>query len=309
MLAICSKNNEEDVLEVFDNHPDMILKRKHFLITKINWNNKADNIRQIAEELNIGLDSIVFIDDSSFEVNLVRKFLPQVETIGLPSDPSHLSDVLFSSGLFDTLSFSEEDKKRNKMYRADLKRKKAASAIAFKDLEEYYRYLEMEITLKEGDAFTIPRISQMTQKTNQFNLTTRRYSEGEIERFCTDEESSVRCLNLKDRFGDMGIVGVVILKYREGHCLIDTLLLSCRALGRGVEDVLLKGCVEMAKGKGCTELTGIYIPTPKNGQVEHFYEAKGFEFLENKEGGAYYRYSLREKSLGCPDYFKSIQTD
>ncbi len=309
MLAICSKNNEDDVQEVLQDHPDMILRREHFQALKVNWNNKVDNIREIAEALNIGTDSLVFVDDSSFEIDMVKKFLPEVEAIVLPSDPSAFSAVLLSPGLFDSLSFSDEDRKRNDMYCADNQRKEAATSPAFDDLEAYYRYLEMDITIKDGDGFSIPRIAQMTQKTNQFNLTTQRYSEKDIESFCSGENSSVRCLSLRDRFGEMGIVGIAIINFSNGSCRIDTLLLSCRALGRGVEDVLLKDCERLARKEGCKRLTGVYRPTQKNEQVRDFYEKRGFSFQEEKESARYYVHSPEEKSLSCPDYFRSVKVE
>lgn len=307
ILALCSKNNEEDVLEVFDKHPHIFLKKEHFALMKINWKNKAENIKEIAEELNIGLDSIVFIDDSSFEIEMVSKLLPQVETLQVTSDPSCMSFIITSSGLFDSLVYSSEDRKRNEMYRTDGERKKAASSLDFKDIYDYYRYLEMEITISSGDEFSIPRISQLTQRTNQFNLTTRRYSEKEIEILCLCKNADVRYLSLKDRFGDMGIVGVAILKYEKDTCFIEAFLMSCRAIGRGVEDVLLRDCIVRAEKKGCKTLTGLYIPTMKNKQVDGFYEKRCFRFLEKSNEEYKYIFDLEGNKPDVPDYFKLFE--
>ena len=307
MLAICSKNNSEDVMEVLEEHPDMILRKEHFLCFKINWKDKVQNIKEIAEELNIGYDSIVFIDDSPFEVNMIRKLLPSVTSIEFPSSSSDFGEILASSGLFDNLSFSDEDLKRNEMYKDEMKRREAALSEEFRNLKDYYKYLEMEVFIGNGVDFTIPRISQMTQRTNQFNLTLRRYSESEIKNLYEERSSSVRYLKLKDRFGDMGIVGAAILKYEGRICYIDTFLLSCRAIGRGVEDLLLNDCAVLAGKNNCKELRGIYICAEKNSQVKDFYSKKGFIFLESKKEKAVYTFDPVNNILDVPKYFKSVQ--
>ena len=307
MLAICSKNNDTDVMEVLGNHPDMILRKEHFVSMKINWNDKVTNLKEIASELNIGSDSLVLIDDSDFEINMVRKMLPEVTAIKLPNDPSSYRDLLNSCGLFDTLTFSEEDQKRTEMYKAEIGRRKAKREFQAATLEDYYKYLEMEVSIQSVDEFTIPRISQLTQRTNQFNLTTKRYSESEIRQLSESNDSNVRYLSLKDRFGDSGIVGVTVLKYLGKESLIDTFLLSCRIIGRGVEDILLKDCVDMAVRQACDRIVGLYIPTKKNGQVEQFYANHGFSCIENNSSRAKYSFSLKESFPDFPVYFKSIQ--
>ena len=307
MLAICSKNNDTDVMEVLANHPDMILRKEHFVSMKINWNDKVTNLKEIASELNIGSDSLVLIDDSDFEINMVRKMLPEVTAIKLPNDPSLNRDLLNSSGLFDTLTFSEEDQRRTEMYKAEIGRRKAKREFQAATLEDYYKYLEMEVSIQSVDEFTIPRISQLTQRTNQFNLTTKRYSQSEIRQLSESNDSNVRYLSLKDRFGDSGIVGVTVLKYLGKESLIDTFLLSCRIIGRGVEDILLKDCVDMAVRRACDRIVGLYIPTKKNGQVEQFYANHGFSCIENNSSRAKYSFSLKESFRDLPLYFKSIQ--
>jgi len=306
LLAICSKNNVQDVLEVLEEHPDMILRKKHFVSMRINWNDKVSNLRGIAKELNIGLDSIVLIDDSEFEINLVKKLLPEVEAVQLPKDPSSYRDLLNSSGLFDTLTFSEEDWMRNEMYRAEISRREAELQVT--TLDDYYKYLEMVVTIKNADEFSIPRISQLTQKTNQFNLTTKRYAESEIKKLAESKDTDVRYLHLKDRFGDSGIVGVVILKEQGKEAFIDTFLLSCRVIGRGIEEAFLKDCVNIAKKRGCESIIGIYIPTKKNGQVEDFYKNHSFSHIEKNSNGAKYSFLLKKIYPDFSDYFKSVNT-
>lgn len=304
ILAICSKNNEQDVLEVLENHPDMILRKKHFISMRINWNDKVTNLREIANELNIGLDSLVLIDDSDFEINLVKKLLPEVEAVQLPKDPSSYRDLLNSSGLFDKLTFSKEDRMRSEMYMVEINRKEAK--LQATNLEDYYKYLEMKVSINSADEFSIPRISQLTQKTNQFNLTTMRYSESEIKKLLESKDADVRYLHLKDRFGDSGIVGATILKYQGNDALIDTFLLSCRVVGRGVEEVFLKDCVNIAKKRSCEKIIGIYVPTGKNAQVEEFYKNHNFSLIEKNSNGAKYSFFLKENYPDFPSYFKSI---
>jgi len=308
ILGICSKNNEKDVLDVLENHPDMVLRKEHFVLFKINWDDKVSNLKEITKELNIGLDSLVFIDDNEFEINMVKQLLPQVKAILLPKDPSQYSDLLKSSGLFDSLNFSNEDRTRSKMYKANISRKHAASMMNHSSLEDYFKYLEMKVTISSADSFAIPRISQLTQRTNQFNLTTKRHSESEINEFVDSDKADVRYLKLKDRFGDSGIVGVAILKYEGEDCLIDTFLLSCRVIGRGVEGVLINDCEKTARKKGCKRMIGFYIPTQKNGQVELFYKKQGFILKGEKDGGIQHFFSL-ENTLSRPDYFKLIVSD
>ncbi|MCK4883036.1 MAG: HAD family hydrolase, partial [Candidatus Omnitrophica bacterium] len=233
ILALCSKNNEEDVWEVFEKHPDMVLKKDHIAAAQINWEDKAVNLKRVAQDLNIGLDSLVFVDDSLFEVNLVREVLPEVEVIHLDAGNSAAyRDIIASCGLFDTLTLSEEDKKRGSMYKAEAERKKLQEEIT--DMDSYYQSLEMAITFEPANEFSIPRIAQLTQKTNQFNLTTVRYSDEDIKRLSEEADSDVLSLQLKDKYGDSGLVGVAIIKYSKDTAVIDTLLLSYRVLGRGV---------------------------------------------------------------------------
>ena len=238
LIALCSKNNEAEVWDVFNNHPDMVLQASHIACAQINWDDKAQNLRQIAAELNIGLDSLVFVDDSEFEVNLVRQLLPEVETIHLPSKRStDYRLMLASCGWFDTLALTQEDLGRGAMYSAARQRTQAQQQ--FTSIIQYHESLEMVAEISFADEFSVPRIAQLTQKTNQFNLTTQRYSEADIVDFMHRSTSDVLYLHLEDKFGFYGIVGVCIVIYQDAHAVIDSLLLSCRVLGRHVEDAFL----------------------------------------------------------------------
>jgi FkbH-like protein len=282
LIALCSKNNEADVWEVFDRHPDMVLERRHIAAARINWNDKASNLVELARELNIGIDSLVMMDDSDFEVNLIRQFAPEVTVIGLPGGrASEFASILASCGLFDTLTLSAEDRSRGAAYQAEAGRRELQRESS--DMDSFLRSLEMRLEIGLTDDFARPRVAQLTQKTNQFNLTTRRYSEQDIQRFSERDDADVIHLRYGDRFGDAGIVGVCILEYADGIAAIDTLLLSCRVLGRSVEGAFLGHCVARAVERGATSVTGEYIATAKNAQVREFYAANGFS-VDHEEG-------------------------
>lgn len=307
ILTICSKNNEEDVWEVFENHPYMVLKREHISASRINWDDKATNISSISKELNISLDSIVFVDDSQHEIEMVNYALPQVETIHLQKNRAfEYRDILASCGLFDILSITNEDKLRGQMYRTEAQRNKFAQE--FTDMECYYNSLEMEVSIYFSNSFYIPRIAQLTQRTNQFNLTTKRYSEDDIKMLTESKDYDVICIQLKDRFGDLGIVGASILKYENDQALIDTFLLSCRALGRKIEYVLLMECMKLSKLRSKKVIFGQYISSNKNMQVKDFYESKGFSTIQNSEVSIY-KYDLESYTYEIPSFFKNITTE
>lgn len=307
MLAICSKNNERDVIEVLEKHPGMILRREHFVSMRINWSDKVTNLKEIAKELNIGLDSLVFVDDNAFEVNLVRQMLPQVKTIELPQDPSSYKDILNSIGLFDTISLSEEDLRRNEMLKAEMERSKARFEAA--SLEDYLRHLEMEACVRGADGFAVPRVSQLTQRTNQFNLTTKRYTEAEVKSMAEARDTDVLYIQLMDRYGDTGIVGAAILRYAGTEAVVDSFLLSCRVIGRGIEDVLLVACMNRALRRGCKIISGTYLPTEKNGQVADFYESRNFKRRKETRGAGEYYLELKAALPEMPRYFASIRIE
>jgi FkbH-like protein len=305
VLALCSKNNEADVWEVFDRHPDMLLRREHIAAARINWSDKVSGLTQIAEELELGLDSLVFVDDSPLEADMVRQHLPQVTVVELPEGRAvENREILSSGGWFDTLSLSQEDRQRGAMYRAEAARREMREQS--RDLGSYYGSLEMVLEIRVADELAIPRVAQLTQKTNQFSLTTRRYGDADIARFGASPRADVVHVRLKDRFGDSGITGVCILEYEGGRARIDTFLLSCRVLGRGVEDALLVHCMRRAKQRGCRVAVGEYRPTAKNAQVKEFYPRRGFRSVASGEGTERFELDLTTFDAGEPPHFHRI---
>jgi FkbH-like protein len=276
ILAINSKNNLDDAMEVFQNHPDMILKEKHFASLKINWNDKVLNLKEISQEINIGLDSMVFFDDDPVNRDFVRTLLPEILTVELSDDPSLYISKLIELNEFNVLKITNEDKQRGKMYQQQRKR------IELKDdlnnFHDYLKKLNVKIHVKEANEFSIPRISQLTLKTNQFNLTTKRYQEKDIKTFSNDKNKLVISASVEDKFGDNGITGAVIIqKLSSQEWLIDTFLLSCRIMGREIENSILNFIVEEAKNGNVKKLIAEYIPTKKNKPAESFLSDYGFK--------------------------------
>lgn len=273
ILAVNSANNPEDALEVFRSHPYMVLKEDHFASMMINWNDKVSNMRSIAEEIEIGVDSLVFIDDSKVNREMMRQALPEVLTVDLPEDPSLYLRSLESVSAFDTLQFTQEDKRRGKMYAEQRKRQEYKKTVG--DVTEYLKSLETVVTIEGATKFSIPRISQLTQKTNQFNTTTKRYMEDDIAHMAESDSYLVVSLKVDDKFGDSGVTGVAIVE-KGTNWRIDSFLLSCRVLGRRVEDTLLAYITERARSEGAKALIGEFIPTKKNTPAKDFYKDHGF---------------------------------
>lgn len=272
MLAVCSKNNEADVLDVWERHPDMVLRADSFVAWRINWTDKATGIRELANELNIGLDSIVFVDDSPSERALVRQALPEVEVPDFPSQPYELPAFLKSlvEKYFRIYTVTAEDAAKTEQYKANALR--TQSQRVFVDFDAFLRSLEIKITIESADEFNIPRIAQLTQKTNQFNLTTRRYTESDIRQFL-QRGWKIWCLSVSDKFGDDGITGCAMV---DGNA-IDTFLLSCRILGKGIEYVFAKQVLSLLKGQGIKTVSAEYVPTAKNALSSGFWDAVGFK--------------------------------
>ncbi len=275
ILAINSKNNEENVMEVFDKHPDMVLKPNNFAVMKINWQNKAQNMLEIAQELNIGIDSLVFFDDSPAEIDLIKQKLPEVQTVHLSCSPIFFPRILEELDYFERLKYTKEDMTRGQMYTAQIKRSNLEKSSL--DIEDFYKSLEMKATIKQDDNFSISRLSMMTQKTNQFNLTTKRYSESDIKQFIKSKDYKLFSLKLEDKFGDNGIVGLVIIRIKNQEWLIDTFLLSCRVMGRTIETSILSHIVDMAKKENARRIIGQYIATDRNIPVKNLYKDHKFE--------------------------------
>jgi FkbH-like protein len=310
ILALCSKNNAEDVWEVFREHPNMVIQEDHIAASEINWNDKASNLRRLADKLNIGLDSMVFADDSEHEIALVKRELPEVTTLHLPpSKAVENRDILAGLGLFDSIAMTEEDANRGAMYQAERERQNQRGAAT--DIESYCRSLEMVLSISLADVGSIPRVAQQTQKTNQFNLTTRRYGEAEIGDFAASANHDVATLRVTDVFGDSGIVGTCIVHYEENSAVLDTFLLSCRALGRGIEKAFLAAMLERTRHKGATTMVGEYIPSKKNAQAKDFLVNCGFSEIpaSGHDNSRKFAYNLEVAPDFAPTFFKEITVD
>ncbi|MBO6112874.1 MAG: HAD family hydrolase [Lachnospiraceae bacterium] len=280
LLAVCSKNDEDTAKEPFLKHPDMVLHLEDFAVFVANWEDKAANIRYIQKTLNIGMDSLVFVDDNPFERNLVKELIPEITVPELPEDASEYLSYLQSLHLFETVSFSEEDHKRTEQYRTEAQRKNAQEV--FSNIDDYLKSLEMTAVAKPFDEFHFPRIAELSQRSNQFNLRTIRYSEEDIKRIAGSDGYLTLYFTLKDKFGDYGLVSAVIIEKRaENEGFIDTWFMSCRVLKRGCEEFIINSVVEEAKNAGIGRLTGQYIPTAKNKMVADIYEKMGFTPLQD----------------------------
>ena len=275
LLAVCSKNNEPAAKEPFEKHPEMILRLEDISMFVANWEDKASNIRNIQKTLNIGMDSLVFLDDNPFERNLVRSLIPEITVPELPEDPALYLTYLRSLGLFETASYSAEDAGRTQQYRQQAER--AVFENSFQSYDAYLEGLAMEAVAAPFDAFHYPRIAQLTQRSNQFNLRTVRYTEAEIEAISQNENHICLYFTLKDKFGDHGLISVVILDKQEDNTLfVSEWLMSCRVLKRGMEEFIVNKILQTAADKGYTKVIGEYIPTPKNAMVKDLYEKMGF---------------------------------
>jgi FkbH-like protein len=285
ILAVCSKNDEANALEPFEKHPEMVLKRGDIACFVANWQNKADNIRAIAAELNIGIDSLVFIDDNPFERNLVRQELPMVAVPEVSDDdPVGYPAALADAGYFEGLSITDEDRERTAQYQGNKARDALKASVT--DLPSYLRGLEMALISKRFDKIGMQRIVQLINKSNQFNLTTKRYTDEDVIAVMADPDAFGLQLRLTDRFGDNGIIAIVIGRLRDNKDLyIDTWLMSCRVLGRQVEPTTLNLICQEAKKLGARRVVGEYIPTKKNGMVKDHYAKLGFTVMDTDPSG------------------------
>jgi FkbH-like protein len=284
ILAVCSKNDEANAVEPFEKHPEMVLKRGDIASFVANWSNKADNIRAIAQELNIGLDSLVFIDDNPFERNLVRQELPMVAVPEVSDDPTGYPVALSDAGYFEGLAVTDEDRERTSQYQGNKARDALKAAVT--DLPSYLRGLEMQLVWKRFDKIGLQRIVQLINKSNQFNLTTRRYTEDDVIAVMADPDAFGLQLRLTDRFGDNGIIAIIIGRLLDNKDLsIDTWLMSCRVLGRQVEPTTLNLIAQEAAKLGAKRLVGDYIPTKKNAMVKDHYVRLGFTRIESDPAG------------------------
>lgn len=303
ILTVCSKNNEIDVLEAWEKNPFIRLKKEQFAAYRINWVDKATNIKALAEELNIGLDSFVFIDDNPTERELIKQMLPMVAVPDFPDQPYELP-IFFRQiveDYFKVYSVTDEDKKKTAQYKANAQRAQAQSA--FTDFGAFLESLNIQITVEVANEFNLQRIAQMTQKTNQFNLTTHRYTDADVREFI-ENGWKVWCISVADKFGDNGITGVIMVK-PDGE--IDTFLLSCRILGKGIEIAFVKKIFTLLAEDGFTELKAQYLPTTKNVQVKAFWEKVGFFCTaETTEGEKAYVLKLKDADTKIKEYYHII---
>jgi FkbH-like protein len=305
ILAIASKNNPADVDEILSGHRFMVLRKEHFANLQVHWEAKSQSLVRIAEQLSIGLEHMVFVDDNPAECEEVRRALPMVRVLQLPSQPERYVRVLQEAGLFDTLTLSTEDRRRGDLYRQ--RALAEAARLSMTSVEDYYRDLAMELTIAPVDKANLPRAAQLTQKTNQFNVTTLRYSEADVAKRMEDARWIVATVTVKDRFGDNGIVGVVMAQEDNATLKVDTLLLSCRVIGRTVETAMLAHLCDQGRSRGLKALTARFVPTSKNAPSRDIFERHGFAKVNEDESGAtFWHLDLGAGDIAWPTWFKRV---
>ena len=286
IICVASKNNEDTAKEPFEKHPDMVLKLEDIAVFQANWETKVDNIRTIQRILNIGFDSMVFLDDNPFERNIVRENIPGITVPELPQDPGEYLEYLYSLNLFETASYSQADKDRTKQYQVEAQR--VSLQKTFSNEADFLKSLDMTSVVSGFNKFNTPRVAQLSQRSNQFNLRTVRYTEADIEALGQDPDVIDLSFTLEDKFGDNGLIAVIIMKKQDEETLfIDTWFMSCRVLKRGMEDFTLNTMIEAAREKGYKRIIGEYLPTPKNKMVENHYPSLGFQKLEGTPTAQY----------------------
>lgn len=303
LLAVASKNNDADAREPFERHPDTRLRLSDFAAFVANWDDKPTSLQFLAKTLNIGLDSLVFVDDNPAERELIRRVLPEVEVPVLPPSPSGFVRALSDTLLFEAPRLTEDDLGRSEQYRSLA----AANTLAARSssLEEYYASLSMKALVAPFDELSLPRVAQLVGKTNQLNLTTRRHSPSDLAAFMTDDQYITLTLRLRDRFGDHGLVGVLIAREHGEFFEIDTLLLSCRVIGRTVERELLKHLCEAALSRGVHRLRGVYLPTEKNAVARDVFGNLGFDEVEEHGGKIVWEYDISARGIVTSEFINS----
>ncbi len=297
ILAICSKNNTCDALEVIEQHPHMVIRPSMISCFRINWDDKPKNMVSIAAELNIGLDSIMFIDDNPVERSLMKNVLPQVEVLDLPEHPALYAGMLKECSRFWPVQLTKEDIDKSKYFSLD--RIRRISENLSDNIENFLRSSELIIRFKPADKNSIERITQLFNKTNQFNLTTIRYSQAQLELLLSDQNNHLFCMEMTDRFGDYGVIAAALLKGNS----IDSFVLSCRAFGKQVERAFLVCILQYLKDKGKKEVLGYYVPSLKNSITKNFYESSMFELVESKMNKSIWKLDLSAIRIGIPDWF------
>jgi FkbH-like protein len=302
LLAICSKNNSDDAMEALRKHPGMLLRPEHFAAMRISWADKSQNLRAIAQELNIGIDSLAFIDDNPVERQQIRQEVPEAFVLELPDDPMACAGAIRQCPRFERLSLLAEDQQRSDYYQQHREREHLQKTALSR--EEFYRSLQQEIEIDRLDKSTLSRIAQLTNKTNQFNLTTHRYSEQQILELANSPDWDIFHLRVRDRFGDNGLVGVAITHRTGAICEIDSLLLSCRVIGRTVETAFLSFLADHARKQGAQRLRGWFLPTQKNEPARDFYPNHGFEAVKQNGRGTLWDLDAATTSVQCPDWIR-----
>ncbi len=283
-------------MAVLDKHPHCLINRNHLVAARVNWNDKERNIQELVTDLNIGMNAVVFVDDSAIECARVKAFIPDITVRTVPKDLYELPLLLGSEGLFDKLATTEEDFARTDMYREEEQRRENAKAFA--SVDEFLSSLDIRARIRDAKPADMARISQLTQKTNQFNLTTRRYSEGQIEQMAAADDCAVYSLSARDRFGDLGLTGVLIARRNGGEAHVDSLLMSCRVLGRRLEDQFVVECMnDLNRRWRPAAWSAEYIKTDKNDQVADFWTKFGFKQTGSEDRRTVYTASAAELAL------------
>jgi FkbH-like protein len=305
LIGLCSKNNTDDVNDVITNHADMQLKDRYLSIKKIDWSSKAVNLKKISEELNVGLDSIVFVDDSSFEVNLIREQVPEVSVLQVPKKlyeyPSILREYVNS---FFNLAKTKEDAKRVDMYKQQSKREELKDSHM--DINKYLKSLDISIKIYHDIVEMIPRMAQLSQKSNQFNLTTKRYTENDFSKHINNNNNESICFSVTDKFGDSGVTGVCALIYNihSKTAIIDSLFMSCRIIGRNIEYAFMDYLIEFLRNKKILTVKAEYRKTHKNKQVENFYDNCSFGLINSSNAVTEYKLDIKNYKNNKIDYIK-----
>jgi FkbH-like protein len=308
ILAVCSKNDEAIAREVFDKHPDMVLRLDDISCFIANWDDKATNLSRVAEQLNIGLNSLVFFDDNPAERSIVRQLRPEVAVPEVPSDPAYYIRALDRQRYFEALTISAEDLKRTEFYRADAKRSALESSAG--DLDAFLQSLSMIARIEPVVDSTVERTVQLINRSNQFNLTTRRYTNADVLNVMKDPNWITRTISLRDRFGDNGLISVLLAKAESGGLVIDTWLMSCRVLKRGVERFLQNHLVAAARERGLTRVLGEYIPTQKNALVREHYRNLGFTQIDGEiPGRDYWELRIDDQWQPFPVFIQESTSD
>lgn len=306
LLCLCSKNNPQDVDEVLHSHPNIVLKDSNIVLKKVNWNNKVQNMRDIAKELNIGLDSFIFLDDSEFECNAARSQLPMVRTFMVPKSlPEYPAVIEEIKALFLGGGITAESTSKTLQYQQKAEAEKLMAE--FGSQEEYLAALQLKVELSRNLTTSIPRISELTLKSNQFNLTTHRYSESEIQALMQADDSDVYSMVVSDKFGNAGLTGVAVIRYKGADAVVEAFLMSCRVIGRGVEFVVWATIMQEALKKGCTALRAEFLPSAKNAQVKEFYDSLGLTFVEESADGVRrYHCTIKDFSLKKTEWVEVV---